>query len=64
MDIFSGIASVLVGIAIYALPLFVLGWFVRSVALMRRDQQRLIGLIESIEAELRAMANRERWGRG
>jgi hypothetical protein len=62
-DIFGGVLSLVFVLALYGLPLLILAWIVRTFALMRRDQQRLLTLVESIEAEVRAHGDRQRWGK-
>lgn len=63
MEDFLGAALFLMfQLAAFVLPLLVLAWFVRTLAQMRRDQARLLALVASIEAELRARGDRERWG--
>lgn len=61
-DILSGIVAVLMAVGAYGIPLLILAWFVRTFALMRRDQQRMLNLLTSIEPEVRAHGDRSRWG--
>ena len=61
-DILGGIVLVLMAVGVYGIPMLVLAWFVRTFALMRRDQQRMLDLLASIESEVRAHGDRSRWG--
>jgi hypothetical protein len=58
----GGIVTVLLMIGIYGIPMLIVAWLVRTFALMRRDQQRMLDLLASIESEVRAHGNRSRWG--
>lgn len=61
-EILGGIAGVILVVVLYGMPMLVLAWFVRTFALMRRDQQRMLELLASIESEVRAHGTRARWG--
>jgi hypothetical protein len=63
LEILGGVFGYLVTLLMVGLPLFVLAWLVRTLALMRRDQQRLVEMVGSIEAEVRAQGDRQRWGK-
>lgn len=61
-EVLGSIAQVLMVLVLYGMPFLLIGWFVRTFAQMRHDQQRLLQLIVSIESEVRAQGDRSRWG--
>lgn len=61
MEYLGPVVLILIQIVTIALPILVLVWFVRTLMDIRREQAQLVTLVASIEAELRARGDRDRW---
>lgn len=62
-DVFGSLGFLLLFAALYALPLLLIVWFVRTLSQLQRDQERLVRLVASIEEETRRRATQELWNR-
>lgn len=57
----TSLVFILAPLVTLVLPLVLLAWLVRTVVAMRRDQATMVRLLASIESEVRAFGDRERW---
>jgi len=59
LETVGAVGFLLLVVLVYLAPLVIVVWLVRTLASMRRDQARLVALVESIETEMRTRAARK-----